>query len=259
MISIKKKFFIFSTIEIHSADKPYNVKGYDQILFQYCKNPNNGSEFTFIKPHNTAIIDLTQDLETIRSNFSSNTKRSLNIAARENFTLEINKNHDEFYNLYKSFLIKKKLGPFNGLFNIFNAGIISLETIKTNGTLITVKHNDELIIGDFLLETPNEIILFANASKRLQSDKEKSKIIGIAHRFLLWEAIKYAKNKGIKEFDFGGIFSEGEVKNDSQKKGIREFKMKFGPKKITRYQYQKINSTSLKYLFKIYKKYNEIF
>jgi len=67
------------------------------------------------------------------------------------------------------------------------------------------------------LEDQSNINYWIGASKRLDVDKEKAKLIGYANRLIYWEAIKYAKEKGIKEYDLGGIFSDEEVEKDKVK------------------------------------------
>ena len=86
----------------------------------------------------------------------------------------------------------------------------------------------------------------------MEVDKEKAKLIGYANRLIHWEAIKYAKEKGIKEYDLGGIFSDEEVEKDKVKMGIRSFKLSFGGESVTRYQYQKIYSKGFKILYRLY-------
>ena len=44
-------------------------------------------------------------------------------------------------------------------------------------------------------------------------------------------AIKNAKEKGIKEFDLGGLWSKEEAEKDEKKKGINTYKLSYGGKK----------------------------
>ena len=67
-------------------------------------------------------------------------------------------------------------------------------------------------------------------------------MIGNANRLLHWEAIKYAKEKGIKEFDWGGLWSVEEAEKDESKRTVNFFKQSFGGEIITCYTYQKIYS-----------------
>ena len=252
MLVVDKKTFMFDTREIHSSDYPYDVDGYDVLTFQYCKNKVDVDGFTLVKEHFTSIIDLTKDLDTIWRNIYKNTRRLINKAGRDGIKIRINENYDEFYQVFDSFMKKKKFAPLFGIFKAFGVGGLSLETMKKYGTLFVAVYNDEVLAGSFHLENLSSINAWVGASKRLDADKEKAKLIGEANRLIHWEAIKYAKEKGIKEYDFGGIFSDEEVKKDRMKRGIRSFKLKFGGKTVVRYQYQKIYSKTYKLLYCLY-------
>jgi lipid II:glycine glycyltransferase (peptidoglycan interpeptide bridge formation enzyme) len=69
-------------------------------------------------------------------------------------------------------------------------------------------------------------------------------LIGNANRLLVWEAIKYAQGKGLKEFDLGdyAVGDHAQV----EKAGFTAFKKGFGGDLIERYFYTK-------YYSKIYK------
>ena len=72
---------------------------------------------------------------------------------------------------------------------------------------------------------------------RAAADKEKATLIGNASHLIHWEAMKYAKNKGIKEFDMGGLIAgEG---NDYPGHSRDAFKESFGGKRVIRYTYQR--------------------
>jgi lipid II:glycine glycyltransferase (peptidoglycan interpeptide bridge formation enzyme) len=80
------------------------------------------------------------------------------------------------------------------------------------------------------------------ASKRL-IDSDRATLIGNANKLLVWEAIKYAKGKGLREFDFGG-YQVGD--RYLQLVGYSAFKKSFGGDLVERYEYRK-------YYLKIYK------
>jgi lipid II:glycine glycyltransferase (peptidoglycan interpeptide bridge formation enzyme) len=84
----------------------------------------------------------------------------------------------------------------------------------------------------------------------LNVDKEKARLISNANKLTVWNAIKYAKEKGIKEFDMGGYYT-GE-KKDIQKENINIFKKSFGGKSATHYICKKDYSKLFKFTKKIY-------
>lgn len=243
--------FIFNTKEVHNADTPFDVKECALVTFQFCKNKPQHTDFTFIKDHITSIIDLTQSDEQLWHNINKSCRKQINKAKTEDIEIQQNTNYDEFYDIYKTFLKQKGYTPFHGLFTIFGIGAVSKKTIQQQGTLFTASFQNKIIAGKIFLESKTSIHEWIGATRRLTTNREQTKLISRANRLLIWTAIQYAKNKGLQEFDFGGIFSDEEIQNDPQKEGVRHFKMLFGGQKVTRYQYQKIYSKPLKLLLKL--------
>jgi lipid II:glycine glycyltransferase (peptidoglycan interpeptide bridge formation enzyme) len=249
MLVVDKKTFMFNVREIHSAEYPFDIEGYDLLTFQYCKNKVDVKGFKLIKEHFTTVIDLTQDLDAIWQNMNKTNRHCVNNAKKEGVNVRISENYKEFYKIYKSFIKKKGTAS---LFRIFGVGSVDIETMRKYGTLLIAEYNGEFLGGLIYLEDQSNINYWIGASKRLDVDKEKAKLIGYANRLIHWEAIKYAKEKGIKEYDFGGIFSDEEAEKDKMKMGIRFFKLSFGGDRVTRYQYQKIYSKRFKMLYYLY-------
>jgi lipid II:glycine glycyltransferase (peptidoglycan interpeptide bridge formation enzyme) len=98
------------------------------------------------------------------------------------------------------------------------------------------------LCGDAFFADGNIIRWRLGASKRLV-DLDKAALIGNANRLLVWVAIKYAKGKGLREFDFGG-YTVGD--RDPTQVGYSAFKKGFGGDLVERYNYTK-------YYSKIYK------
>ncbi len=244
----------FNAKEVHNADTPFDVDNCDIVTFQYCKNKIENTDFFLLKPHLTIVIDLTQSKEKLWQGVNANSHRLINKAKRENMCFHQDEHYDEFYKIYKSFLINKGYATFHGYLGIFGIGAVTKKTMKDYGTLFTTSLNNEVLAGTLALESKTSIHAWIGATKRLTADRAKDKLISRANRFLLWNIMNYAKDKGIKEFDLGGIFTDEEVKKDRQKRGIREFKMQLGGKKVTRYQYQKIYSPSLKRMYRLFAK-----
>ncbi|MCJ7571144.1 MAG: GNAT family N-acetyltransferase [Candidatus Thermoplasmatota archaeon] len=247
MLVIDKKIFMFNIKEVHFSKNPFDIEGCDFLIFPYCKNKVEAKGFVRYEKL-TSIIDLTQDLDTIWQKFHHNTKRGIKQANEQGVKISINYGYEQFYKIYKKFLIKK---DFNSIFKIFRTGIITLNKIK-NRTLFVAEYNGEILGGRRVLEDDSTLELWIGASKRLEDEKEKSKLIGSANRLMLWEAIKYAKERGIKEFDFGGLFPEDKAENDPIKKGINSFKLSFGGDIVHGYTYEKSYSKALKVAYYLY-------
>lgn len=236
MLIIDKSYFIFNSKEVHFSDYPFDIEGCDCVIFHFCKNEVNSEGFIH-RESLTSIIDLTQDLDTIWQKMDrKSTRYSIKRAQKDGVKVRINGDCDQFYLIYKSFIRKK------GINSLFGVGTTNLEIMKKYGTLFVAEHDGEILGGHLYLENESHIKLWLSASKRLEVDREKARLIGNANRLLHWEAMKYAKEKGIREFDWGGLWSEEEAEKDEKKKAINSFKLSFGGEIVTRYSYQKVCS-----------------
>ena len=165
----------------------------------------------------------------------------INRAKRDGVIIKINQNFDEFCEMDRSFREKKGLG----------IGSLRPEFMRRYGTLFTAEVSRETIAGQFYLDDEKNIRWLVGASKRLEVDRDKAIVIGCANRLMLWEALKYAKEKGIKEFDFGGYYTGGDT-NDPRY-SINLFKKSFGGKLTTLYNYDKVYSRAYKWARLLYR------
>jgi len=249
MLAIDKKILTFDIKEVHFSNVPYDIKNCDYLKFRYCKDKVNSKGFVR-KKELTTIIDLTQELEVIWKNMDNKDMRYwINRAEREGIKIRINEGYEQFYQIFRSFMKKKGI---KSLFDIFGVGKISLNAMKQTGTLFVAEYNGEILAGTIYLENDKVIESWIGASKRLEVDKKKRTLVSCANRLADWEAIKYAKEKGIKEFDLGGLWPEEEAEKDRSKKGINDFKLSFGGKTVTRYSYEKIYSRAYRFLYNLY-------
>jgi len=246
MLVIDRKYLIFKIKEVHFSDSPFDIEHCDSVTFHFCKNFVDAEGFTCQKVF-TLIIDLTQDLDTIWQNMDrKSTRYSIKRAQKDGIKVRINENYSQFYRIYKSFIQKK------GINSLFGVGTVDLKTMKKYGTLFTAEHDGEILGGHLYLEDKGHIRLWLSASRRLEVSREKARLIGNANRLLHWEAMKYAKEKGIKEFDWGGLWSEEEADKDERKKAINSFKLSFGGEIVTRYSYQKVYSKAYRFAQYLY-------
>ena len=215
------------------------------MIFRECKNKVDYEGFTR-RESATLVIDLTKDLEVIWKDMHVNVRNKINRAMRQNVIIKRNQNYDDFDKIQRSFREKKGIGEAE-----------SIEILKKYGTLFVAEIEGEVLGGVFYLEDDNVMRGWFAATKRLEADKEKQKIISEANRLIEWEAIKYAKAKGIKEYDEGGYYTGKET--DLQKERINVNKRTLGGELVTRYMYQKDYSIRYKIAKKIYKLKEEVF
>ncbi|NUO09314.1 MAG: GNAT family N-acetyltransferase [Candidatus Brocadia sp.] len=226
MLEIDKKKFIFKTKEIWFSDYPFDIKKYHGVIFRECKNKAALKGFTCEK-FTTLVIDLTQDLNAIWNSMTKSCRYCINKAVRDGVKIKRNEDYEAFYEINKT-LKKRKGAP---------VALVDMNFMKRYGTLFTAYINGKIVGGHFCLEDENNIRGLIGATKRLEVSKEEASLIGNANRLLEWESIKYAKEKGIKEYDMGGFYTGKE--KDEQKERINMYKKGFGGNIVTHYIYQK--------------------
>jgi lipid II:glycine glycyltransferase (peptidoglycan interpeptide bridge formation enzyme) len=227
MLEIDNSKFIFRTKTIWFSDVPFDVTGYDGVAFHACtKNVNlkgfSKEEFT------TLVIDLNQDLDSIWKMMSkSDCRQAINKAVKDGVIIRINQDYEIFHNLNREFRDKKEIGEFN----------LDIDYMKKNGTLFLAEIDGNVISGQFYLNDERNFRWLLGASRRFEVTGEMKRSVSNAYRLIIWEAIKYAKERGIVNFDMGGYYTGKEP--DPQKEGINKFKKTFGGQLVNQYIYQK--------------------
>jgi hypothetical protein len=241
MIEIVKEKIIFRLKQIWFAEHPFDVGDADRVIFRDCKNKIDIPGFICEKI-TTLVIDLTHDLDFIWKNMSEgNVRKPVRRAERAGIKIKMNQNYEDFYSLYKSVIVAKKL-----------SGLININDIKKYGTLFVAEFEGEIISGHGYLEDEKNMRSWVIGSDHFCTNKNRATMAANASKLIIWEAIKYAKAKEIKEFDFGGYAEESD---DKQKKSISEFKKSFGGKLASRYVYQKDYSKIYKILSALKQKF----
>ena len=224
MLITEQKVAVFKIRELWFADKPYDISGCHSVVFRACKNRVTDTEFE-CSEFPTLVLDLTQDLDVIWSNMGKKSCRyEIRRATRDGVKVQISTDFAGFCKLNKSFRKMKGL-----------ADSVDLSYIERYGTLLTANIGSELVAGQVYLEDKDNIRWLLGASKRLEVGDSERVLVGCANRALIWEAIQYAKCKGIREFDFGGYHSG----DNPDLKAINFFKQTFGGVLVTHYIYQK--------------------
>ena len=227
MLEITRRNRMFRIKEVWFDDYPHDVDGCHRVVFCDCKNKADGSGFDCKRQAPTLVIDLTQDLDVIWGKMNRGSCRQPILKA-EKEGIEVKWNHDcdEFYKMYCSIARVKGLSSLR-----------PLEVIKKHGTLFVAEYNCEIISGICYLEDKNTMRALVAGSKRFDGDMAYASRVARATKLIVWRALTYAKDRGIREFDMGGYYTE-EVK-DEQREGVNIFKRRFGGELTMRYVYQK--------------------
>lgn len=222
----RERLLFFKTKQIFFSDRIYDVEGCSSVMFSQCKSKLDLPGFKR-KEGATSIIDLTQDLSELWKNMHKTYRRRIRRAEKEGVHVKINERYDKFYQIYERLMKYKKIPGFRE----------SFPTLKKYGTLFVAELEGELLGGIAFLENEASMFAWFGATRRLEVEGDKWAVIGNANRLIVWEAIKYAKQKGIKECDMGGLFArEGE---HYQGFSIDAYKKRFGGEAITVYTYTK--------------------
>lgn len=246
MLEIESKKYGFKTKTIWFSEGPFDVSDYDRVVFHACTK-NVDVEGFYKQEFTTSIIDLTQDLDTIWKNMSKSSCRSaINRAEREGIDILVNQEYEAFFDINEKFRMAKGLPSYN----------VDIDFMKNYGTLFISMIEGTILGGQLYLNDGNHMRWLLGASKRLEATDNMQSLISAANRLKIWEAIQYAKNAGIGEFDMGGYYTG--KKADPQKEGINIFKRSFGGDIVTHYIYEKDYSIAYTLAKKGYEKYKAI-
>jgi CelD/BcsL family acetyltransferase involved in cellulose biosynthesis len=226
MLELENRLYWLKTKEVWFSDRPFDIPGYHRVIFQATKSKVDLAGFQVSPSTTTLVIDLTQELDTIWKKMSrQRARKGIKRAQREGVSVKLNENYDEFQDLNDSFRKQKGLAPT----------LISTSTLKRGGPLFIAEYDGEILCGHAYFADDSTIRAKLQASKRL-ADTERATFIGNANRLLIWEAIQYAKGRGLQEFDFGGYYAGD---GGSTRKGYSHFKEGFGGDAVERYHYWK--------------------
>jgi hypothetical protein len=224
MLEIDKKKFFFKKKNIWFSNYPFDIPEVDVVYFYACKEKVDKENFNR-KESPTLVIDLGQNLDEIWKNMGKKSCRYF-IKRGQKLGIEIRLNQE------------------------IEATPENIDYLKRHGKLFTAHLNGELLSGALMLEDSEHIRWFYGASKRLEKGTNDISIVSFANRLAIWEAIKYAKAKGLKEFDLGGYYT-GNNENDPRV-GINRFKEKFGGVLTIYYTYWKYYSKLYMVIQRIY-------
>lgn len=196
-------------IEPHPTQDIRSYKRWCARVPKHCKVIRSSYQ-----PTKTLLIDLTSPEDTIFSRFTDAKRRAVRKAIKNGVTVE------ESNNIKKFIRIKNKsAGPFGfittfGIDKFWNIFYPKYATI-----LLT-----QPLVGGVLLVFWNRTAYYWVAG----ATKHGKKIFAPTH--LVWEALKVAKRRGAKQFDFVGVWDERRPREHHDWLGFTKFKEGFGGK-----------------------------
>jgi lipid II:glycine glycyltransferase (peptidoglycan interpeptide bridge formation enzyme) len=207
---------IFRVCEVWFSDYPSDkFSKYSSLIFMDCRNKGPGFE---CQETATLVIDLCQTQDEIWSKMSSKSCRyEIKRAERDGVKTVLSTDYTAFCEMNNSFRKLKGL-----------KGGADQKYLERYGVLFMAELASKWIAGQVYLRDDNTMRWLLGASRRLENP---SPLIGCANRALIWEALKYAKDAGLQEFDFGGYH----LGNNPELQNINFFKESFGGEMAIRY------------------------
>lgn len=174
---------------------------------------------SYYLPTKTIRIDLAASEEVIFKRFSEAKRRAVRRAQKNNLRI------DDSTNIQDLIKIKNKSSGFLGF--ITTTGIDKLWPIfAPDHASILLAHNENHIVGGILLLFWDKIAYYWIAGATREGKKM------FAPTLLVWEALKVAKKRGAKRFDFVGVWDERLPKQNKEWLGFTRFKEGFGGKPL---------------------------
>jgi lipid II:glycine glycyltransferase (peptidoglycan interpeptide bridge formation enzyme) len=230
MIEFERRMGPYKISEIWFSDDIYDVDGVDAVQFR--NSCFSGDKEGFLKEASTTLVlDLTKSIDDIWKGMTESCRNQINRTKKDNITVRFNEKYQEFYEMNQDFRKRRGLPP----------AFISPEEMRKNYFLTTYESNGTLMGGILSIKDNHRIRLLVSCSIRDLESGILPNTFGRANRLANWEMIKYAKEEGLVEFDFGG-YATGEL--GEQLKGINKFKLSFGGTICDKFSYSKSYSKS---------------
>ena len=209
-----------------------------------------------MQPAEHFIIDVTKDEEALLVAMKSKTRYNIRLAKKKGVVVHY---------------ITKSDVDFEQMLNIFFAMVE--ETARRKGVRFHAKRHyramfdnlDEKSIALYMAEVAgtfiagNIVTFYQDTATYLHGATADTHRNLMAPFLLQWEAIRGAKSRGCRYYDFGGVYSKI---HDRGKEGITRFKKSFAPKEaVTTYQgsYDIILNTPMYYLYRALQKCTSVF
>ncbi len=169
-------------------------------------------------------LNLTPGEESLFKRFSSNTKRNIKKAVRENVKVEISNSSAAMEEFYKMNCITRQKHGLPPQPKKFFDNFYELILKKNLGFISLGKHNGKYVAGAVYLLIGYKAIYKYGASYMEYQNLR-------ANNLVMWEAIKNCVSKGYKSFYFG--------RTEPDNEGLRRFKLGWGTEesKLNTYRY----------------------
>ena len=209
----KKHKAILVKLEPFEIEKIKNGRFYFKVL---------GDNKWPLVPTKTLWIDLTKSEKNILLAMKQKTRYNIRLAQRKNLKIQIISGNKTTENqLLDFYSIWKKNKPHNWLFRPnFNELKYLVESFGKKCFFVFIFQKQLLLASCLILSSKNMAFYWYNASTSLGKKL-------FAPTLCVWQAIKEAKKRKLKIFDFEGLWDERFPKLNKNWKGFTKFKKGF--------------------------------
>ncbi len=172
----------------------------------------------------TLVNDLTVDEELIFNGFNKTYKNEIRRAINEGVECSFIQSSLDIQNELSRFeVVYNRMFESKGMKNKFNKKLV-LAGLKNNSLLISkaeLKEKECIVYHAYLSDGKKTMLMYSASTLAEAGNKETSNLIGRMNKYLHWYDMKFFKNNGFIEYEWGGINSI------EQPNGIAKFKMGF--------------------------------
>ncbi len=194
------------------------------------------------QPQTSLVLDLDHSEEDILKQMKPKGRYNIKVAEKHGVTIESSSDVDTFHHLLSSTGFRDKFGIHAKKYYKK-----MLEAMPDNAELLLAKYNGQVIAGGLFVYLDRWGIYYYGASAETHRNT-------MAPYLIQWEAIKEAKKRGCKHYDFLGIAPDDSKGHPWA--GVTQFKRKFGGRMKHYPQAQEMVLRGLWYaIYRLYKKF----
>ncbi|MBQ3309951.1 peptidoglycan bridge formation glycyltransferase FemA/FemB family protein [Candidatus Saccharibacteria bacterium] len=173
----------------------------------------------YLSVEHAGILDLTKPEEEIMVGMRQRLRRALRKAAKNNITVEKSTDPKDIHTFYEIQLQTAKRHDFFAFSEDFLTKQFAAFAPHGEAVLYTAKYDGEILAQNFMIFYGNEASYHYGVSSELGTKLSGAPLLHM-------EAMRDARERGIKRYNFWGIVDENDVKHRFY--GVSTFKRGFG-------------------------------
>lgn len=172
-----------------------------------------------IQPRDTLVLDLSKTETELLGDMHQKGRYNIRLATKKNVRVEESWSPEHIDGFAKLYLQTTSRDEFSGHNDSYIRSLLSTFETNKRGRLFTAWKDSEMLAGIFVIFFGGTAIYLYGASSNESREL-------MPNHALQWHAIRYAKAKGYKEYDFWGVSPEDEPNHNWA--GVTRFKKQFG-------------------------------